>query len=315
MAKEQNTSTTDTVISGKPALITDLNASYLNKESYSHARNAVRNSKEGDIGTLGNEPSPVLCFSTTYKIIGSVQLANDEVMYFSGDGTNSEIGIGNNKTCEYRIISSLPCWNFNPDFPITGQSRKDFQSGTVVTFTDKFNPVRRIRLDELTPVTTCEEIQLFKNIDIPCITIEKGQVGNMPDGMYSVAMAYVVDNQVFSDWFSITNRIPLSNQGANSLMVNITGLDTEFSHYALTVVGSYIDPTTKGATKLAKQIGVFSTKQKTVAITDFINDDYLPIPLSNLVIKKDTWQKAGIIASNSNYLILADLVGREEENY
>lgn len=252
MAKEQNTSITDTVISSKPALITDANASYLNKESYSHARNAVRNSKEGDLGTIGNEPSTLLCFKTTYKIIGSVQLTDDEVMYMSGDGVNSEIGIGSNKTCEYRIISDLSCWNFNPEYPITGVSRKDFQAGTVITFTDKFNSVRRIRLNKLNLQTTCEEIQLFKNIMPPCLTVKKGQVGNMPDGSYSIVMAYVVDNQVFSDWFSITNRIIVSNEGANSLQVDITGLDTEFTQYALAVVGNYIDPVTKGATKSAR---------------------------------------------------------------
>lgn len=315
MANEQNTSTTDTLISSKPALITDANASYLNKESYSHARNVVRNSKDGDLGTMGNEPSTLLCFKTTYKIIGSVDLTDDEVMYFSGDGKNSEIGIGSSKTCEYRVVSTLPCWNFNPEYPITGVSRKDFATGIVVYFTDKYNPVRRIQLNKLSPETTCEELQLFKNIAMPCITVEKGQVGNMPDGMYSVVMSYVVNGQIFSDWNSITNRIALSNENVNSLQVTLSGLDTEFSHYALAVVGSYIDPVTKGATKLAKQIGIFSTKQTTVAITDFLNTEYLPVPLGNLVIKKDTWQMAGIVSSNSNYLMFADLVGRQEENY
>jgi hypothetical protein len=77
MADTQNTSDQSTNILSKPALVTDLNDSYVSNEQYSHARNAVRNSKEGDTGTIGNEPSTIKCYSAPYKIIGIVPMPDD----------------------------------------------------------------------------------------------------------------------------------------------------------------------------------------------------------------------------------------------
>ena len=52
MADLQNTSNSTTNITNKASLVTDLNASSVSQEQYTHARNAVRNSKEGDLGTM-----------------------------------------------------------------------------------------------------------------------------------------------------------------------------------------------------------------------------------------------------------------------
>jgi hypothetical protein len=312
----QNTSNVSTNVTGKAGLVTDLNSSLVSQEQYSHARNAVRNSKEGDLGTIGNEPSNLHCWNATHKIVGMIPLPGDDILVLSGNGTSSEIGIGNETTCSYRILSSLDCWQFSPDFPITGVAKQDFQRGIVVTFTDKFNPVRRIELKNIEDVTDCDDTLLFKKINQPCITVKKGQLGNMPNGTYSVALAYVVDNQVFSDWYAITNRVTLfSESGSNSLEVKISGLDTEFDQFALLVIGNYVDPVTKGVTKLAKQVGIYSTKVTSISITDFINTTFEEVQISNLLLQRKTWQQVGIISANANYLIMADLVARPEEDY
>lgn len=316
MADLQNTSSASTNMAGKAGLVTDLNPSFVSNEQYSHARNVVRNSKEGDLGTIGNEPSNEFCFKAPYKIIGHIPLPSDEIVIFSTNGASSEIGIGNIQDCSYRKILNDDCLAFSQDHPITGVAKQDFQKGTIITFTDKKNPVRRIELKNIDKITSCDDILLFRKITHPCYTIERGQTGNVPNGMYSVAMAYVVDNQVFTDWLSVSNRVPLySTSGSNSLDIKITDIDQQFSHFALVVVGNYIDPTTKGVTKLAKQVGIYSTKVRNISVSDFVNSTYLEIPLGNLVVQKKSWQKAGIIASNSNYLMLADLVSRPEENY
>lgn len=311
----QNTSTVETVVTSKPGLVTDLNSSYLGKESYTHARNVVRNSKDGDLGTIGNEPSTIECYSAPYKVVGVIKLPDDNHLVFSTNNSDSEIGLANPKDCSYTTLSNNKCWNFNTENqPITGSAKKDFNKNIVVTFTDNANPVRRVDISKLNNLI-CDETLLFKKIATPCITAKKGQVGSIPDGMYSIALAYTVDSKVYSDWYAITNRIPLNNFNSNSINVEISGLDSEFSEFALVVVGNYIDPTTKGATKLNKIVGYYSTGVKSVAITDFINNEYEVISNQALVIKRPTWQKAGIISSNSNLLMLADLTGRNEENY
>ena len=312
----QNTSQNTTNVTNKAALVTDLNSSYLGEDSYSYARNTVRNSKDGDLGTIGNEPSNVLCFEAPYKIIGHILLPEDKILIFSTDNTNSEIGIGDPIACSYTKLLNLSCLNFSDKYPITGVAKKDFQKGIVATFTDKNNPVRRIELKTISSVTSCDDILLFKKIDLPCIELVKTQVGNVPNGMYSVAIAYVVDNQVFTDWYSVSQRLALfSEVGNNAFDIKIDNLDQEFDQFAVVVIGTFVDPETKGVSKLAKQIGVFSTRVKSISVTDFINSNYVEIPLSNLVIQKTTWLKAGIISSNANYLLLGDLVTRQEENY
>lgn len=312
----QNTSDSTTNVTGKAGLVTDLNDSLIGQEQYSHARNLVHTSKEGDLGTLGNEPSNILCFSAPYKIIGTISLTDNRVVIFSTDNVHSEIGIGDTLSCTYSKLYNNSCLNFNDGFPVTGEHKNDFQKGNIIYFTDKRNPPRRIELNKIDKVNDCDDIRIFRKVSYPCITTKKGQSGNMPNGMYSIALAYVVNGQVFTDWYGISSRQQLySTTNSNSLEVSISNLDIEFDDFALVVVGNYVDPTTKGVTKLAKQVGIYSTKSKKILISDFINSTYLEVPLSSLVIQKPIWVKAGIIASNSNNLFLGDLVSRPEVNY
>jgi hypothetical protein len=313
----QNTSKVDINIISKPALVTDINSSFVSKEQYSFARNAIRNSKDGDLGTIGNEPSNTKCFSAPYTICGVIPISDDRLIVFSGDGENSEIGIASELDCSYKKLLSLPCLNFNPkNPPIVGVSKTMFQKGVIITFTDKVNPVRRIELNKINEITSCDDILLFKKIQHPCIKVKRSEGGSVPNGTYSVAIAYSVDNQVFTDWMSITNRIQLfSETEQNAIDIEISNLDSDFDSFSLVVVGSYIDPATKGTTKTAKIIGNYSSETKSITLSDFKASTGETITLSQLVAKKRTWQKAGIISSNSNYLLLGDLVAREEENY
>lgn len=311
-----NLSQVTTNATTKAAMVTDMNSSYMGEESYSHARNAVRNSKDGDLGTIGNEPSNISCIVAPYKIIGHVQLPDEKFVIFSTNNTLSEIGIGDPTSCTYTKVLSLRCLNFSKDHPIIGVAKQDFQRGVTITFTDKFNPVRRIELKKVGEIENCDDILLFKKIQLPCLTLTKTNVGNVPNGMFSVAIAYVIDEQVFSDWYSMTPRISLhSDTNSNSFDVKLEGLDQDFDEFSLVVIGNYIDTVTKGVSKIAKKVGTFSTKVRSVSVTDFINSTYLEIQLSDLVIQKKTWLKAGIISSNANYLLLGDLVGRSEQDY
>lgn len=312
----QDTTKINTNLISSPKLVTDLNSSYLKEDSYSHARNISKNTHQGDLGTEGNEPSNTKCWSAPYPIHGLIQLPDDEVLVFSTDNTNSEIGIAHTKKCTYKTLSNIPCLGFNLNFPITGVAKKHFHKDTVVTFTDKNQPVRRLEVNKLSSITNCDDLLLFRKVSFPCLKTTKGTVGNIPNGMYSVTIAYVVDNQVFTNFISPTTRIPLySTTNSNSITVEFKDLDRNFDQFAVVLVGNYVDPTTNKATKVAKQVGIYSTNVKQVSLSDFINDDYPTIQLSNLVVERKAWKTAGIISSNSNYLLLADLVQREEENY
>lgn len=311
----QNTTSIDLNVTNKASLVTDVNSSYVSNEQYSFGRNLARNSKDGDLGTLGNEPSNYLCFKAPYKIVGAISIPDDKIVVFSTDEVNSEIGLADPVNCTYKTLKSDRCLKFSKAHPITGVAKKDFQKGVIITFSDRNNPVRRIELNKIGSLS-CDDMLLFKKIDRPTLSVEVGQTGNVPNGVYSVALAYVVNDNIFTDWYSITDRVQLNSYtGANSLEVNISNLDSEFQYYSLVVVGNYIDPVTKGATKVGKNIGIFSTNTTKVSVSDFINSTYSDVKLSDLTVQKRIWKTAGIVTSNSNYLLLGDLVGRPEENY
>ena len=56
----QNTSSQDTRRFDKE-LNEDINDFHLSQDSWTQARNAINNSKTGDIGKVGNEPSNLFC--------------------------------------------------------------------------------------------------------------------------------------------------------------------------------------------------------------------------------------------------------------
>ena len=95
----QKTSNVDTDIFIK-GMAKDPNAAFVTKEQWSHARNAINNSADGDVGTLGNEPANLLCGVIPYTIIGTIHLYADKWVIFSTNNSISEIGTFDDSSCE-----------------------------------------------------------------------------------------------------------------------------------------------------------------------------------------------------------------------
>src|SRR6056297_430982 len=123
MAKKNNqnitSANTNTFIKG---LNKDSNTTFVQEGMWVHARNAVNNTIEGDLGTISNEASNTLCVSVLQnapvspsaikKIIGVIHLFADKWVIFSSvnDQVNtsfslySEIGLFEEDECTYRVI-------------------------------------------------------------------------------------------------------------------------------------------------------------------------------------------------------------------
>src|SRR5476651_1845069 len=99
----ENTSSTD-VRKFDKSLDRNVNDFHLSDSSWSFCRNGINNSKTGDLGKLGNEPSNNFCSSAPYTIIGVIHLTGAIWTIFSTDDTNSEIGIFNEDTCTYTTV-------------------------------------------------------------------------------------------------------------------------------------------------------------------------------------------------------------------
>ena len=314
-----------TNITNKPGLITDLDSSYLDASSYSYARNIDKATQDGNLGDLTNSMATHLCLELTYEFLGAISLNNGKFIIFSGDGgVNSEIGILNEATCSYEKKIFAACLNFKKGSLITGVAKIQDNGDIIVNFRDTTNSARRINLSkipyqykilddtcetkEATKDLDCSEIDLFPNISIPCITLDENPGGNLANGTYSALMAYVVDGQIYSDYFSITNRIQLySKANLNSFTVNLSSLDRDFEEYSLIIIQD------SNTAKTAYNLGTYSTSQNVVSVDDVISTP--TINISDIVIQKRAWSKVGNIAANSNYLILSDLTKFPTLNY
>ena len=235
MAKKENTpnpqstSNIDTDIFVK-GMTKDPNISLVGKDQWTHARNAINNSVDGDVGTLGNEQANYLCESAPFTIIGAIHLYGDKWVLFSTNNEQSEIGTWDDSNCKYKTLindysgymcldgdSSAGCLNFSTQHLITGAAKENFDCTWQVYWDDSINPSRTLNLDVIPWVKiitsdeseecvtyanimplqiNCEELRLAPLIDTPCIEISKSPDGGMlRNGTYQVFIAYVINDQ------------------------------------------------------------------------------------------------------------------------
>lgn len=114
--------------------------------TWTQARNAINNSKTGDLGDLGNEPANRFCTKAPYTIIGTIHLFADSWVIFSTDNTDSEIGIFVEKECSYRTVVNDPCLNFRLTNLIIGVSKIKYDCSYSVYWDDGLNPSRIINV-------------------------------------------------------------------------------------------------------------------------------------------------------------------------
>jgi soluble P-type ATPase len=126
-------------------LFQDLEYSAQPKGSYRNLLNAVR----GVDGTPSNEKGTTLVATVkeNYEILKLLELDVD-VIIFSTDGTNSEIGILD-KNDVYTTYINTTVFKFSKENLISAVAKKNYKGERVAYFTDGVQPVRRVNLDNL----------------------------------------------------------------------------------------------------------------------------------------------------------------------
>lgn len=141
----------------------DADPSFIQEGMWTHARNAVNNTEEGNLGTITNEDANTLCIVagatmpiTAVKkyIIGAIQLFSDKwVIYtaghnFKGVSVSSEIGLFEADTCTYRPIVQDKCLNFDKRYLVSGSSREKEDCTWQVYWADGNNPDRFLNIGD-----------------------------------------------------------------------------------------------------------------------------------------------------------------------
>ena len=313
-------------------LIKDTYRSYLDPKFWTHARNAINNSTEGDVGVLGNEPANLECGVVPYTIIGAIHLYADEWIIFSTDNSNSEIGRFDDSECSYTTLVNDDCLNFNKQNLITGAAKENFDCTWQIYFDDGRNPSRSLNVDDVPYVQQiasnpedpciiyenvlplqldCEKIRLAPLMDTPCIKLMKGESGGqLRNGMYQVFIAYTVNGQVQGDYIGISNLQSLFDHDVNtgSLRVTFDGLDQDFEEFELVILSNNQQEI------VAKRIGLYSTNTVSIEI-DFIDQALITIPLSRIPLIRPAYEKSEQMYVVGDYLIRSGPTEQFDFNY
>lgn len=311
-------------------MVKDYNETFVGEGLWTHARNAVNNSHDGQVGVIGNEPANLHCVTLPYTLIGTIHLTDDQWVVFTTDDTNSEIGVFDESACSYRKVVNDPCLNFKRSHLITGVSRKRFDCFRLVYFEDGLNPTRFINIDDpesflkytetvqdgcvqrtYSNQLDCEKIRLAAIISQPCLTLQKGKAaGTLANGSYQVCVAYVVDGVRVTDYFGFSEVQSLfSHQNlSGSLEVKITSIDKDFDQFELVII-SVVNQQT-----VVKRMGYYSTSQGTIYI-DNISPELVTIPLQQVTLRTEPIEKADAMYSVNNYLLRVGTYSKFKFNY
>ena len=115
-----NTQSTTNAITNSftKGMLKDPAETFLGEGVWTHARNAVNNSVEGQVGLLGNEQATKFCQFAPYNVIGAIYIIDDEWVIFSTNGIDSEVGRFHELNCTYTKVVNAKCLAFSKMYTV-----------------------------------------------------------------------------------------------------------------------------------------------------------------------------------------------------
>lgn len=312
-------------------MIKDLLDTFIKEGSYTYARNAANNLPDGVVGGISTEPATQFCVAIPYTLIGAIPLAESQWMLFFTDDTHSEIGLFTESTCNYTTIThNQPCLNFNRQNLITGASRRGFDCGFDVYWSDGGrNPDRFINTAKVpwvqacinisgcitcvdTNVLDCDKLRIAPHFSVPCLQLAKSQgSGQLLNGSYQVAVAYAINEIRCTDYIALSNiqSIFAHTDLAGAVKLTITGAETTNFTEMEVVLVSMINSQVQ-----AKRLGIYSTSQ-TVIYIDNIDQTLASIDIATLPLNTPAVESSDSIYAVSSYLLRIGPRERPDFNY
>lgn len=324
----------------------DTNNYLLGPNQWTHARNAINNSRTGDLGKLGNEPSNYECAAAPYTIIGTIHLVGDTWAIFSTDDVNSEIGIFQEDICKYTTAVNDPCLNFNRENLIRGAARlnstcvyglywddggRNVSRTMNVTidppsdnaYTNPNSPIPWVQVPAPGPAgqppcndtvnsaaLDCNKIRLAPLISVPCAEVKKGvSGGTLLNGSYMVAIAYAIAGIKVTNYYISNVQAVFEHQDtASSIDVDLFNLDKSFDQIEVVLVYVVKQQT------VARRAGIYSTNQKRLSF-DTIDSSWPAVPLDQIPLMNPVIEKTEAMYTVGEYLIRTGVYSKEDFNY
>jgi hypothetical protein len=333
MAKQQDSANSQESEIFNKGLIKDFDDIFYPEGTWSHARNATNNTAGGDVGIIGNEPANKLCTNAPYTIIGQVRITSEYWAVYSTDDVNSEIGLFKEDSCTYTTIVNDPCLNFKKSNLVIGTAKENFDCSYQLYWIDSLNPDRTMNIGDIrlgpfdqpwpgvpyvcedintdpdcyecSPKTPyqldCEEIRLAKLVRVPCVTIHKGASGgSLQNGSYYAVVAYTINGQRYSDYYTPSEVQPLFDHDnlSGSLEITVTNLDSKtFDEFELVIVRTINQQTS------AKSIGFYNTRGTVSILLDYINEALPSVPIETIPLRSPAYEKSDGLFVNGPYML------------
>ena len=345
MAKQQDSANSQESEIFNKGLIKDYDDIFYPEGTWSHARNATNNTVGGDQGIIGNEQGNKLCAIAPYTVIGQIRITSEYWLIFSTNDIKSEIGLFVEESCSYSTVVNDDCLNFKKSNLIIGVAKENFDCSYQAYWSDGLNPDRTMNIGNIKlgpypqpwpgvpyvcedvnsspecvdcqPITPyqldCEEIRLAKLVSTPCINISKGaSTGTLQNGSYYAVVAYTVNGQRVTDYFTPSAIQPLFSHSnlSGSLELEIRGLDSKtFEEFELVIVRTINQQTS------AKRIGLYSTQGDISISIDYINEALPTVPIEFIPIRTPIVEKSEGIFQNGPYMLRTSTTSRFDFNY
>ena len=305
--KEQNIRVTTNNFSG--SLKKDYDESYQKNDSWSHARNAVRNTHMGELGTLSNESSNILQSYVQYPyIIGAIPAYEDVWVIFSTDDSFSEIGLFNVSKNKYETLLNSQELGLKSSHTVTGAVKVNFDSTYTVYWDDGLNPSRKLNLQN--PEKDIERLRLADLITIPDLKLSKSlSGGNLPNGSYQCVVAYLVNGIKVTDYYVTEVQGLFSHTGSGGgLELKISNTDKDYKEIEVGLIY------TSNLKTEAVRVGVYSATTTKIHISE-ISPTAIAIPLENIPLKTPIYEKSDSMYQVGKYLIRAGVHSEPNYNY
>jgi len=145
----------------------------------------------------------------------------------------------------------------------------------------------------------CDHIRLARLVSTPCLTIQRGESGgNLRNGTYFATIAYAINGQRVTDYFSPSNTQPIwfPDDLQGSITINVEADSENFDEFILVVVQNINQGT------VAKQIGTYSTKTTSIEL-DQIKDELITVPIEQIPIINPVYETSDQMTDVNNYLL------------
>jgi hypothetical protein len=219
------------------------------ESSWRYAKNVIINNKKGSLSNEGGTElsghlgETSITGSQVDKVIGKIEVNDNKVILFIKDivaptNARSEIGIWENGT--YTILYNPNVadneldLNFQEDYPIEGTFKIDSKGDLVIYFTDDLNPPRAFNVDRQIRESGTSEWLLYgflpNDIELLNLFPHAGSVphvelddlithqasvlegGGLLTGVYYLALAYVDDDFVSTNFVTVSNPISIVDE-------------------------------------------------------------------------------------------------------